>query len=189
VTLRLRLEFSLYDDPVTCNQCTTRILIIDFAIFKGYIFCCSQCLILIYRNLNHTNIVKLLGVSLDRNPFYIVTEFCTQVSHCSGSSQLSRRGFQLSVVKPKPKLSLWSVKKNSDNSLKQSKLDAITLTWREARKNICLQVAISFGLTSDWSRKCREFTFKPITKRGNVNQTQMRITFDTHVKAAPEQPF
>lgn len=31
-------------------------------------------------NLNHTNIVKLLGVSLDRNPFYIVTEFCEQGS-------------------------------------------------------------------------------------------------------------
>lgn len=35
---------------------------------------------MIYRNLNHKNLVKLLGVSLDGNPIYIVTEFCGKVS-------------------------------------------------------------------------------------------------------------
>ena len=40
------------------------------------------------------------------------------------------------------------------------------------------RVVVSFGLTSDWSRKLREF-FKPITKRSNVKPKRMRITFDT----------
>ena len=35
---------------------------------------------LVDRNLNHKNLVKLLGVSLDGNPIYIVTEFCGKVS-------------------------------------------------------------------------------------------------------------
>lgn len=35
---------------------------------------------MIDRNLSHKNLVKLLGVSLDGNPIYIVTEFCGKVS-------------------------------------------------------------------------------------------------------------
>lgn len=35
---------------------------------------------LVNRNLSHKNLVKLLGVSLDGNPIYIVTEFCGKVS-------------------------------------------------------------------------------------------------------------
>ena len=34
---------------------------------------------LIDRNLSHKNLVKLLGVSLDGSPIYIVTEFCGKV--------------------------------------------------------------------------------------------------------------
>ena len=33
-----------------------------------------------YRDLQHRNIVTLLGVSSAQNPFYLVTEFCAKVS-------------------------------------------------------------------------------------------------------------
>ena len=44
---------------------------------------------MIDRNLNHKNLVKLLGVSLDGNPIYIVTEFCGKVRECVQKLDLS----------------------------------------------------------------------------------------------------
>ena len=67
--------------------------------------------------------------------------------------------------------------------MNQSKPDANTSSWHEARENVREEVAIDFGLTSDWLRKWREF-FKPITERGIAKPKQMRITFDTQVKIA-----
>ena len=37
----------------------------------------------------------------------------------------------------------------------------------EARENLCEQVTIGFGFTSDWLRKWREF-LKPISRRSNA---------------------
>ena len=51
------------------------------------------------------------------------------------------------------------------------------------RVKVCERVTIGFGVTSDWSRKWREF-LKPITKISNAKPKQMRITFDVQVKAA-----
>ena len=46
--------------------------------------------------------------------------------------------------------------KDSDNTENQSKLEAITCSWRKPRKNAC-----EGATTSDWMKKWREF-FKPI---------------------------
>jgi len=46
--------------------------------------------------------------------------------------------------------------------MNQSELEAPTCNERQARENACEQVAIGFGLTSDWLRKRRDqtqFTF------------------------------
>ena len=67
--------------------------------------------------------------------------------------------------------------------MNQSKLEANTCSRHEAREDVREEVAIGFGLTSDWLRKWREF-FKPITERGNAKPKQTRITFDTQVKIA-----
>ena len=60
-------------------------------------------------------------------------------------------------LKPKPKLSHWPIIKDKDNPVNQSKLEAITCSWREARENVRVRVTIGFGFTSDWLRKWREF--------------------------------
>ena len=44
-------------------------------------------------------------------------------------------------------------------------------------------MSIGFGLTSDWSRKWREF-FKPITKRITAKPKQTGIPFDSQKKSA-----
>ena len=67
--------------------------------------------------------------------------------------------------------------------MNQSKLEANTCSRHEARENVREEVAIGFGLTSDWLRKWREF-FKPITEHSNAKPKQTRITFDTQVKIA-----
>ena len=64
--------------------------------------------------------------------------------------QCSYNGFQLSVVKTKPKQSLWPIITDADILVNQSDLEAM------AQENACEQVMIGFGFTSDWLRKWRE---------------------------------
>ncbi len=67
--------------------------------------------------------------------------------------------------------------------MNQSKLEANTCGWHEARENVREQVMIGFGFTPDWMRRWREI-FKPITKRSNAKPKQTQLTFDTQVKTA-----
>ncbi len=67
--------------------------------------------------------------------------------------------------------------------MNQSKLEANTCSWHEARENVRERITISFGFTSDWLKKWRE-SFKPITEGTNAKPMQTRITFDTQVKTA-----
>ena len=57
------------------------------------------------------------------------------------------------VVKPKPKLLLWPIKKDGDNQVNQSKLKAITRSLHKARENVHARATIGFGFTSDWLKK------------------------------------
>jgi len=66
----------------------------------------------------------------------------------------------LSIVKPKPKLSLQPITKDIDSPANQSKLEVITCSWREAREKWCEGVTIGLAFTSDWMKKWRE-CFKP----------------------------
>ncbi len=65
--------------------------------------------------------------------------------------------------------------------MNQSKLEANTCSWHEARENVRERVTIGFGFSSDWLRKWREI-FKPITKRSNAKPKQTQLTFNTQVK-------
>ncbi len=67
--------------------------------------------------------------------------------------------------------------------MNQSKLEANTCSWHEARKNVRQLVTIGFGFTLDWLRKWLEI-FKPITKRSNAKPKQTQFTFDAQVKTA-----
>ena len=59
----------------------------------------------------------------------------------------------MSVGKPKPKYLLWPIKKDGDNSVNQSKLEAITCSRHIARENVHARATIGFGFTSDWLKK------------------------------------
>ena len=52
----------------------------------------------------------------------------------------------MSVVKPKPKLLLWPIKKDRGNPVNQSKLEVITRSRHKARENVHAPAAI--GLVS-----------------------------------------
>ncbi len=67
--------------------------------------------------------------------------------------------------------------------MNQSKHEANTCSWYEARENVRERVRIGFGLSSDWLRKWREI-FKPITKRSNAKPKQTQFTFDTQEETA-----
>jgi len=41
--------------------------------------------------------------------------------------------------------------------MNQSKIEANTSNWRQAREKACEQATVGFGFTSDWLRKWREF--------------------------------
>ena len=69
----------------------------------------------------------------------------------------------MSVVKPKPKLLLWPIKKVGDNPVNQSKLEEITRSRHKARENVHAQATIGFGFTSDWLKKWRK-NFEPIAE-------------------------
>ena len=45
----------------------------------------------------------------------------------------------------------------ADNPPNQSKLEANTSSWHEARENVCKQVTFGFCFTPDWLAKWREF--------------------------------
>ena len=45
---------------------------------------------------------------------------------------------------------------DTDNPVNQSKLEANTCSWHEARENVRKRVTIGFGFSSDWPRKWRE---------------------------------
>ena len=57
------------------------------------------------------------------------------------------------VVKPKPKLLLWPIKKDGDNQVNQSKLKAITRSLHKARENVHARATIGLSFTSDWLKK------------------------------------
>ncbi len=65
--------------------------------------------------------------------------------------------FQLSLVEPKPKLSLWPITKDTDNPVGQSKLEANTCRQCKARENVRKRVTIGFDFISDWLGKWREY--------------------------------
>ena len=44
-------------------------------------------------------------------------------------------GFELSVVKPKPKQLLWPIATDVNNTTSQSEFEADTCNWRQAREN------------------------------------------------------
>ena len=76
-------------------------------------------------------------------------------------------GFQLSVVKPKPKQLQWPITTNVNNTMNQWELGENTRDRRQARENACDQVAIGFGFASDWLSRWPE-VFKPITERSKA---------------------
>ena len=77
-------------------------------------------------------------------------------------------------TKTKTILLQWPITTNVNNTINQSELEANThIKRRQARENMCDQVAIGFGFTSDWLRRWCKF-FKPITKR-KAKEQQQRI--------------
>ena len=87
----------------------------------------------------------------------------------------------------KPKKSFWSITKDTDNPVNQSKVEANTCSLREARENSYEPITVGVGFTSDWLTKWREFLFKPITKRTNVKPKQTQISVDTQLKISLKQ--
>ena len=69
----------------------------------------------------------------------------------------------MSVVKPKPNLLLWPIRKDADNQVNQSKLEVITRSRQKARENVHALATIGFGFISDWLKKLR-VNFEPITE-------------------------
>jgi len=66
--------------------------------------------------------------------------------------------FQLSVVKSKPKQSLWPITGDSKNKLNQSELEVNTRNTPERGKTRATRVVrIGFGFISGWWRKWCEF--------------------------------
>ena len=88
--------------------------------------------------------------------------------------QDAQSGFQLSVVKPKPKSLL--ITELADNPMNQWELEENTCSRRQARKNACEQVTIACGFTSDWLIKWLEI-FQPITRRSSANQSKCENFF------------
>lgn len=64
---------------------------------------------------------------------------------------------QLSVVKPKRKLSLAPFAKGTDNPVKSINQSKLVVNRRKARESVPAGVAIGFGVTYDWLKKWREF--------------------------------
>ena len=71
---------------------------------------------------------------------------------------IPKSGFQLSVVKPKPKELLQPITKNTDNTVNQSKLEVITGSWcKRGKMHANTSRLVQFGCTSDWMKKWRDF--------------------------------
>ena len=159
------VNFRIYDEPVSCKQCTTRILIIDSGILKGHIFYCSQCLTFDLQEFKPYQHCEITWCVVGQKSFLHRDRIlCTSKSLFLLKSVIWE-GFSIEccltktqVVTLVSKKELWQFIQNSMQ---------IHSPGAKLGKNICLQVAIAFGLTFDWLRRWREFTFKPITKLGN----------------------
>jgi len=86
----------------------------------------------------------------------------------------------MTVEKPKPKQLLRAITKGAGSAMHQSQFLAITSNSLEAREKSRVHGAIGFGFDSHWLKNWRE-SFKPITKRSNLNHV---ITFDSDLKTA-----
>ena len=86
----------------------------------------------------------------------------------------------MTVGKPKPKQLLRPITTGSDSAMNQSQFIAITCNSLKAQQKSRVHGAIGFGFASRWLKNWRE-SFKPITKRSNLNHV---ITFNSHLKTA-----
>ncbi len=86
--------------------------------------------------------------------------------------------FSIECRKTKTKVITLANPKETDNRVNQSKLEANTCCWHEARENVRERVTIGFGFTPDWPRKWREI-FKPITKRSE-RKTKANANYFRH---------
>ena len=70
-----------------------------------------------------------------------------------------------------------------NNPMNQSELEANTGSRRKARKNVCEQVTIGFGFTSDWSRDilANHVTMQSVPLQ---NESNFGITFDSQLKTS-----
>ena len=66
-------------------------------------------------------------------------------------------GFQLCHKTKTKVITLTNHKKNTNNTMDQSELEANTCNWCQARQNACERGTIGFGFASHWLRKWREF--------------------------------
>ena len=67
-------------------------------------------------------------------------------------------------------------------------LEANTHDLRQARENVCDQVAIGFAFASDWLSIGSASFFKPITERSKAKPKHLPMTFDTQLKTAISLP-
>ena len=109
--LNQRYRLSLSRFAYVLNGATTQTMPYSY---NTFIKCykdgtCRQLIIilctLIDRNLSHKNLVKLLGVSLDGNPIYIVTEYCGKVTllvKVRSLQKLYKQRLQTEIANHKP---------------------------------------------------------------------------------------
>ena len=65
--------------------------------------------------------------------------------------------FSIECRETKTKVITLANHKDTENPTNQSEINANMCSWREARENVSGRVTISFGFTSDWIKKWREF--------------------------------
>ena len=65
----------------------------------------------------------------------------------------------LDITKTESNNCLLSQRSQLIQRTRQSKLEVITCSRREARENVCERLTIGFGFTSDWMKKWREYFF------------------------------
>lgn len=75
----------------------------------------------------------------------------TRVNNTGTGNQTIWSGFQLSVVKPKTKLSLWQITNCTESGL----MSQPNLVANSKFGNLCEQGTIHFGFTSNWMAKWR----------------------------------
>ena len=93
----------------------------------------------------------------------------------------------MTVEKPKTKQLLRPITTGAGRAMNQSQFLAITCNSLVAREKSRVHGAIGFGFGFAFHRlKNWRESFKPITKRSNLNHV---ITFDTHLKTALNRAF